>query len=106
MTYQQLYQKLVDRILKGTGKCTTEQRQAAFNNADLPPPLNALNDKVAHNAYKVTDNDIAAAKAAGYNEDQLFELVICGAIGQASRQYLNGLAALTEVVKEGGSHAS
>jgi hypothetical protein len=106
MEYQQLYQSLIDRILKGSGKSTHEQRQAAFNNAELPTPLNALIEKVAFNSCKMTDEDITAAKSADYSEDQLFELIICSAVGQASRQYLNGLAALAEVAKEGGSHAS
>jgi len=39
-------------------------------------------------------------------EDQLFELIICAAVGQASRQYEAGLAALAEAKKEGGSYAS
>ncbi|WPU94777.1 hypothetical protein SNE25_04485 [Mucilaginibacter sabulilitoris] len=106
MKYQQLYQSLIDRILKGDGQSELQQRKAAFENADLPSALNSLINKVAHNAYKVTDNDISVAKAAGYSEDQLFELIICGAVGQASRQYYNGLSALAEVVMEGGSHAS
>ncbi len=106
MKYQQLYQRLIDRVLKGKGKSTVQQRQAAFNNTDLPQAVNPLINKVAHEAYKVTDNDIASAKATGIGEDQLFELIICGAIGQASRQYESGLAALAEAIKEGDQHAS
>ena len=33
---------------------------------------------------------------AGFTEDQLFELVICAAVGQSTRQYEAGLAALAE----------
>ncbi|MBO9151538.1 hypothetical protein ACFOTA_04930 [Chitinophaga sp. GCM10012297] len=104
--YRQLYQDLVNRILHGDGHSPRPERQAAFNNADLPQPLHALVDKVAHHAYKVTDADIDAAKQTGLSEDQLFELIVCAAVGQASRQYENGLKALEEVVKEGGQHAS
>ena len=106
MEYKKLYQELTGRILKGKGERTIKQRQAAFDNTDLPAPLNALIEKVAHEAYKVTDNDIAAVKATGVTEDQLFELVICGAVGQASRQYQTGLTALAEALQEGGRHAS
>jgi alkylhydroperoxidase family enzyme len=56
--------------------------------------LRSLIDKVAKRAYTVTDADIAAAKAAEVSEDQIFELVICAAIGQATRQYDTALAAL------------
>ena len=38
----------------------------------------------------------AAVTAAGVTEDQLFELVICAAVGHASRLYDAGLAALAE----------
>ena len=103
--YQQLYQSLIDSVLRGKGASTAQQRQAAFNNADLQPPLNTLINKVAYEAYKITDNDIASAKAAGSSDDQLFELIICAAVGQASRQYESALAALSEVIKNGGQYA-
>jgi hypothetical protein len=38
-------------------------------------------------AYKVTDEDVTAARAAGLSADQIFELAVCAAIGQATRQY-------------------
>lgn len=104
--YKQLYQNLIDRILKGKGDSPREQRQAAFNNADLPQSLSILINKVAHHAYKITDRDIDEVKTTGVTEDQLFELIICGAVGQASRQYESGLAALAEAIQEGGRHAS
>ncbi len=46
------------------------------------------------NACTVTDEDIAAAKVSGLSEDQVFEMVVCAAIGQATRQYDTALAAL------------
>ena len=106
MEYKQLYQRLIDRILHGKGESEPQQRQAAFDNTGLSQPLNTLIDKVAYRAYQVTDSDIASVKQPGLTEDQLFELIICGAVGQASRQYQSGLAALAEATEEGGSHAS
>jgi hypothetical protein len=47
----------------------------------------------------VTDEDITAAKASGLSEDQIFEIVVCAAIGQAERQYDAALAALDAVTK-------
>lgn len=104
-SYEQLYHDIINRILKGTGHSAQEERQAAFSNSNLPQALHTLVDKVAYNAYKITDNDINMVKEAGFSEDQLFELIICAAIGQASRQYESGLAALSEAIKEGGTHA-
>jgi hypothetical protein len=83
-----LRQAVIDRTLKGDGKSAADQRRAAYdlNKAALAEPVRALIEKVARHAYKVTDEDVASAKAAGVSEDELFELVVCAALGQASRQ--------------------
>jgi hypothetical protein len=85
---------LVTRILEGDGMASHAQRRAAFANRDLAEPLSTLINKVAGHAYKVTEEDIAAAMASGLSEDQIFELVVCAAIGQATRQHDTARAAL------------
>jgi alkylhydroperoxidase/carboxymuconolactone decarboxylase family protein YurZ len=60
--------------------------------------LDALIGKVATRPTQVTDADFAAAMAAGCSEDEIFELVICAAVGQSARLYDTGLAALAEAV--------
>jgi len=104
--YRQLYRDLIDRILNGKGHSPQAERRAAFDHSGLPQPLQHLLDKVVHYAYKVTDDDVERVKQSGVSEDQVFELVICAAAGQASRQYESGLAALEAARKEGGPHAS
>jgi hypothetical protein len=96
----QLHRELVDRVLDGGGKATPELRRAAFENAGLSEPIRTLIDKVANRAHQITDEDVAAVRAAGLSEDQIFEIVICAAIGQASRQYSSGLAALASATDE------
>ncbi len=85
---------LVRRILEGPGRASLSERRAAFNNSGLPKPLGALVDKVAKQAYSITDGEIDAAKMSGVSEDQIFEIVVCAAIGQATRQCDAALAAL------------
>jgi hypothetical protein len=92
------YRALQDRILNGEGRAPREQRARAFSNAGLSPPLDGLLGKVAARPAQVTDADFAAARAAGYSEDELFELVICAAVGQSARLYDAGLAALAATV--------
>src|SRR5580693_8572401 len=70
---------LVRRILEGDGKASSSERKAAFNNSGLAEPAGTLVDKVATHAYRVTDKDIAAARASGLSEDQVFEIVVCSA---------------------------
>ena len=93
---QALVRAIEQRILTGPATASAELREKAFHNRDVPEPLTALLDKVAKRSFQVTDTDFAAALRAGYNEDQLFELVICAAVGESSRLYAAGLAALAE----------
>jgi len=84
----------VERALHGPGKASGEARRAAFDNTNVSVPAAALVDKVARTAWQISDDDIAAAKAAGLAEDEIFELAVCAAYGQATRQLQAGLAAL------------
>jgi hypothetical protein len=101
------YRALVDRVLNGEGRAPADQRACAFSNDGLSPPLDALTRKVASTPVQVSDADFAAAKASGYSEDQLFELVICAAVGHSARLYDAGLAALAEATGDGSpGHAT
>ena len=99
---------LVARILEGDGKASPAQRRAAFNNTGLGEPLSTLIDKVARQPTRVTNEDVAKVEASGESEDQIFELVVCAALGQATRQYEAAHEALAEATtgKKGGEHAS
>jgi hypothetical protein len=97
-------QAMVTRILEGDGRASLAHRRAAFDNSGLAEPLPTLIDKVAKRAYTVTDEDIAAARASGLSEDQIFEIVVCAAVGQATRQYDAALAAL-KAATERSEHA-
>jgi hypothetical protein len=91
---RQARKALVRRVLEGDGKASRSERRASFNNCGVVGPLDALVDKVARHAYRVTDEDITAARESGFSEDQVFEIAVCAAIGQATRQYDTALAAL------------
>ncbi len=93
-----IHERLVNRILHGSGRAPADQRARAFDNAELPKPLRPLLDKVANKSAQVTDADFATAMEAGFTDDQLFELVICAAVGESTRQYEAGLAALAEAI--------
>jgi alkylhydroperoxidase family enzyme len=97
----QLHRALIARVLDGDGKAPTDLRRAAFDNAGLDEPIRTLIEKVAHHAYRVTDEDVAAVRATGLSEDQIFEIVVCAAIGQAGRQYRNAFAALATATEAG-----
>ena len=77
------FQALQDRILNGDGEAPADLRAQAFEGAGFP---------------LVTDADFAAARAAGFSDDQLFELAICAAVGQSARLYDAGLVALADAL--------
>jgi alkylhydroperoxidase family enzyme len=92
---------LTRRILEGEGQAPPSRRRAAFDNRGLAEPLAGLVDRVARHAWQVTDEDIAAALASGLSEDQVFELVVCAAVGAATRQYESARAALAAATGKG-----
>jgi len=85
---------LFARILDGAGEAPSTQRRAAFENAGLAGPVRTLLEKIAGDAHRVSDDDVRNALGSGVTEDQVFELAVCTALGQANRQYEAALAAL------------
>lgn len=60
----------------------------------VPENLRAYLRKLAKYAYRITDEDVAALRSAGYCEDQIFELTAAGALAAGLAQMDRGLAAL------------
>ncbi len=92
-----LRRALISRVTEGEGRASPAMRRSAYDNAGLDEPVRTLVDKVARNASTVADADIAAVLGIGLSEDEIFEIVVCAAIGQAARQYETALAALDAV---------
>lgn len=80
-------------VLDGPAHADTTLRNAAANNAGLPADLQGLVAKVHAHAYRVTDEDVAAAQAK-YGDDKLFEIIVSAAMGASRRRLEAGLAAL------------
>lgn len=99
---------LVTRVLEGEGEASRVLRRSAFDNEGLDEPIRTLVNKVAMQPARVTEEDIAEVKASGLGEDQIFELVICAAIGQSTRQYKTALDSLAEAIagRTGGGYAT
>jgi hypothetical protein len=86
---------LIERILGTDCRASLSERRAAFENRSVSEPVRGLVSKVAEHACKIVDQDITAAKASGLAEDEIFEIVVCAAVGQGIRQYETALATLT-----------
>ncbi|HEY1697594.1 MAG TPA: hypothetical protein VGG39_35780 [Polyangiaceae bacterium] len=93
--------ELVGRLVGGGGRASRELRAAAFRDERqaLPEPMRGLAEKVVTRASEVRDQDIGAVRAAGLTEDEIFELVVCLAVGETNREYEAALAALDAAEK-------
>ena len=87
-------QALVHRILEGDGTASPAERRAAFENNGVAS-LATLVEKSVAQPTAITDHDVVAARTAGLTEDQIFEIVVCAAVGQSMRQYQSARAALS-----------
>ena len=94
------YESLIARVLHGPGDTSPMQRRAAFDDQASETPVAGLLHKVAVAASTVSDTDIAAARGSGFSEDQLFELMVCAAVGAASRLHEAALTVLDAACKE------
>ncbi|MFN8443479.1 MAG: hypothetical protein U0175_22065 [Caldilineaceae bacterium] len=94
--------KLRDKLLTCAGVIKPEERRQIEAYAarlsggqrepvSIPVALQPYVDKVTKYAYKVTDNDIAQLKAAGYSEDAIFEITVSATLGASSARFERGL---------------
>ena len=91
-------QKVLD-VLRGDGGKHASLRRAALARAaalaggtlpaaeTLPAALAAWVEKVARAAWTITDGDVAALRAAGHDEDAIFETTIAAATGAGIARY-------------------
>lgn len=98
-----LYQDLIAGLLGPDGEAPQDWRRAAFDN--IGPENDRIRElvgKVATAPTGVTDLDFRHAAEVGLSDDQIWELVICAAVGQAARGYENAIHALAGIIEEGG----
>ena len=65
--------------------------------AALPPPpaeLAPYLERVRTRAYTLTDDDVAALRAAGFSDDELFEQTVAVAVAEGLRRFDAGLRAV------------
>jgi hypothetical protein len=97
-----LHRALVECVLGGKGQVSPDQRLRAFNNTDVPVQWRSLVEKVASRSSQITDQDLDMVRTAGFSDGQIFELIVCAAVGEATRQYEAGLAALDALADRRG----
>jgi alkylhydroperoxidase family enzyme len=105
--YREHVDRIVRAVLTSSGHTDPSMRAAAAaraidagggaadaSAASVPDALDPFVGKVVRHAYKVTDADVEALKAAGYLEDAIFEITVSTALGAALGRLECGLRAL------------
>jgi len=100
--FSKMVDRLATRTLDGPGEVPAALRREVAEyaiapkpgNEQIPPVLMQYLTKVAMHSYRVTDADIAQLKAAGYSEDELYELTVSAALGAGLARLNHGLALL------------
>jgi alkylhydroperoxidase family enzyme len=83
-------------ILDGEGATTAAERRAAYDGSGAAGAVADYVETVAAHAYRTTDEQVAALRAAGKDDPQIFELTVATAVGKSTRQLASALAALAE----------
>lgn len=87
-------QRLHDAVLGPDGSLPYETRLALATGRDIPVELERYANKVARHAYRVTDRDLDELRAAGYDDDAIFEITVAVALGVGLHRRDVGLAAI------------
>jgi hypothetical protein len=84
-------------VFDSPGVTDLAERGAAASSEGVPSPLDAYVAKVSGASYRITDAEVAALKAAGCSEDEIFEVTVAAAVGAALRGLDAGLRGAREV---------
>lgn len=82
-------------MLQGPGRLSPAAREAIVAGRGDPEGMQPLLDKARRDAYRVTDEDVAALRGR-YDDDELFEAIVCASLGAALVRLRAGLGALEE----------
>jgi len=98
MRYDSLVERVRLAVFGPQAQTAPEMRRAAAEQRlnDLPNDLRGYVATVAKHAYRVTDDDVAALRKAGYSEDQIFEITAATALGAALTRLETGMRVLKE----------
>jgi alkylhydroperoxidase family enzyme len=89
-------QGLHDAVLATPGALDPASRLQIASGRGGPDELRRYAEKVALHAYRVTDADVDALRAAGFSDAAIFEATVCAALGAGLLRRDVGIAALEE----------
>jgi hypothetical protein len=81
-------------VFEFPGETAPAVRLACGRGGPAPDPWGPYADAVRTRSYRITDGDVAALKAGGGTEEQIFEITVAAATGAALHGLDAGLRAL------------
>ena len=90
----EVFRRVHDAALGEAGSLPRATRLALATGSGIPPDLEAYAHKVARHAYRVTDRDLDGLRAAGYDDDAIYEVTVAVALGVGLHRRDVGLATL------------
>lgn len=94
--YAELVAALRGAVLDSDGAVPSAIRHAAGAGTSLPDPWGAYVAKVRDASYRITDEDVAALKATGCSEEEIFEMTVAAATGAALHRLDIALRAMSQ----------
>ena len=82
-------------VLSSAG-ATERAHRARVLAGDSPRDFHEYLEKVRSASHRVTDDDVAALRRAGFSEDEIFELTVAAALGVALERHGAARIALEE----------
>jgi hypothetical protein len=92
--YASVVKRFREAVVGTPGRLPEATRRAVFAGGDAGPDTAAYLAKLRAHAYQITDEDVAALRAAGHDDVSIYELTVAAAVGQGMRRLDLGLAAL------------
>jgi hypothetical protein len=85
---------LLRAVSDSKGELETSIRASLVAAKPVSGKLGAFAIKVQENSASITDEHVAALKAAGYSDEQIFECIVAAAVGAGMVRLEAGLALL------------
>jgi hypothetical protein len=92
--YDTLVNAFREAVLRGQAVLSPTVRRIAFEGGAPGTDTATYLGKLRAHAYKITDEDVAALRTAGWNDETIYELTVAAAVGEGLRRLDVGLAAL------------
>lgn len=95
-SFEARFKQLYERVVQGPGELSAGVRREAASGGVVPTAARVYTDKVRRHAYKVVDRDVEDLLAAGWSEDEIYELTVAIAMGEGMSRFERAQRVLAE----------